>query len=162
MFVMDGVLLRRAMMPIELQVMWLRLLLVALGWRSFLFLVCSFVFNRGDGCAGRLALDGPLSIQESWLALGTRVSKILAQSILDVVGIITLNVLPCIALLAVYGVAIVLGEVADALDRVGLLVYNLTHRDDIAGGHHCRGGEGCVSGELGGGCERRQLVRHNL
>ena len=118
---------------VELQVGRFGLLLVALGRRPFRFPVCRFGF--GDWQSGRacfLSLDGLLDRQRSGLALDAGVREVVADSIVNLIRVVALDVLPRVALLAVNRVSIIVSIATDTLDRVRLLLYLLL-ADSILG-----------------------------
>lgn len=110
---------------VQLEVCWLWLLLVAFRRGSPRLLVLG-IFLRGAVLESSRALNGFLSIERTRLAVGARVGKVLAECLFLAVRVIALNVLPCITSLAVYRVSIIIRKVADALDRIRLLLNGLS------------------------------------
>jgi hypothetical protein len=117
---------------IERKITWLGFLLVALGRRSLGFLINVLGLHDGRPKPQR-ALNRLLAIQRSGLAVSTGVRKVLTDGFLPVLRVEAINVLPCVACLAVYRVAVVVGEIADTLDGVWLFLWRLHLVGDIVG-----------------------------
>ncbi len=112
---------------VQLQVCGLRFLLVALGRRSLGLLICRFRLYDGHRLSRPLTLDSALDVERPRLALVTRVREVFAIGLFDVVGVEALDVLPGIACLAVDRVSVIVREVANTLDGVGLFLNRRLH-----------------------------------
>jgi hypothetical protein len=121
---------------VQLQFDGLGLLLVALGGRSFGFLIGCLLRRRSGVIEPLCAFDSLLDIERTRLAIGTRVGKVLSERLLPAVWVEALDVLPRVAGFAVYRVSIIIREVADALDRVRLFLcrLNLSRRLGLGDG----------------------------
>ena len=89
---------------------------------SIAVIIAGFVMSLTSLSLGRVI---PIEVELSRVAVDTRVIKLCSRGILDPSGVEAFDVLPGIALLAVYGVAVVVGIVADALDSVRLFIDRL-------------------------------------
>jgi hypothetical protein len=89
------------------------------------------------------------------------VCEVGAERIFDGVWIIALDMLPCFACLAEYRVSIIVSEVADTLDGVGLFVYSLLLSSNISIWDGARKRERRLTRKRDRRGQRRQLVCHN-
>lgn len=138
------------------------LLLVAFGRRT----LSLFIRRLGHDWNGRfcfLSLDCCLSIVRSGIAIDARVSKVCAERILNFIGVVALNVLPCFARLAKDRVSIIVRIIAYTLDCVGLFLYSILfpYYAISKGGGTEVSGEG-LTREHDRRRQRRRLVCHNL
>lgn len=120
-----------------------RFLLVALRRSCSLgLLVASFVYDLSSARCS-LMFCRLLSVEaRPWIAVTAEVVKVLSRGGLTIARIVAFDVLPRVALLAVYCIAIVVCKVADALDCVWLFIDRFGHRS--IGGR--RKGVGCSIG----------------
>jgi len=112
------------MVAIGLDIRRPRLLLVALGWRALRLLLIHIVRRFVLPCLS-LSLRSLPSVQGPRLTIDTEVGEIISRSYLDHAVIEALDVLPRIALFAVYRRTVVVCEIAYALDRVRLFIDGL-------------------------------------
>jgi hypothetical protein len=110
-------------MALQLQFGWFRFLLVTLGWRSFGLSVRYLLLHNGHSQARSLSLSRFLRIEESRFAIDTRVSEVFPKGVFDVAGVIAHDVLPCLASFAKDRLSVIVREVANTLDRVGLFFF---------------------------------------
>jgi hypothetical protein len=109
---------------VQLEFVGLRFLLLVLGWRPLWLFVGRLFMNNGMSEA-LSSLYCSLSVKGARLALGARVCKGIAISLFAIVGVKAVDMLPCIACLAVDRVSVIVREVADTLDGVRLLFHRL-------------------------------------
>lgn len=102
---------------------WLRFLLVALGWSLFALVLCGGLLLSFGGVAttSGLVLLGSLNIERSGVAAMAAMIEVIAGGILGVVWVEAFDMLPCLAVVAKDGIAIVVSIGADAVDRVVLV-----------------------------------------
>jgi hypothetical protein len=96
------------------------LFLLALGWRAFGCLTLRDFRVHAFGLPHNLALVGSLSIQHPRVAICACMGEVLSGHLRPIVRVITFDVLPRVALFAVYRVPVIVSEVANTLDRIWL------------------------------------------
>ncbi len=114
--------LGRSVHPVYVHFAELRLLLVALGWRSF-GLLFGLTLGGRRVLESQGSLNSLLSIEGPWFTLCARVNKVWTNCFLFVVGVKTFDVLPRIACLAKNRTSVIVREVTDTLDRVWLFFF---------------------------------------
>lgn len=74
------------------------------------------------GLPQNLAFVGSLSIQYSRVAVHAGVIEVVSGNLNPVVGIVTFDMLPCVAKVAVYRIPVIVSEVAYTFNRVWLFL----------------------------------------
>lgn len=88
--------------------------------------------------------------------------KVLSNGLLPVLGVEAVDVLPCVARLAVYCVSVIVGEVAYALDGIRLFLWHLDLVSDMIGNGWAPGREVVgLTGDCGLRRQRSWLVCHS-
>ena len=111
---------------------------------------------------GALALDRMLTVKRSRVAVGAGVVEVGAGGIVDAARVEALYMLPGIAGLAVDGVPIVVAVLADTLDGVRLLIYEVGAVGRIAGRGRGCGIERGLDGRRDLRRNREGIFGHNL
>jgi len=87
-----------------------------------------------------------ISVEGSRITIGAAVRKFISRSIPNSTWIEAFDVLPCVAVLAVYCGSVVFIEIANTFDGVRFFVYGLGHSERIVGRSRDRssGVEACL------------------
>ena len=119
----------------------LRFSFVAFGGRSFRPFVQGLRLC-GSAAKTQRSLDSLLAVERARFAFCTRVSEVFTNGLVPVVGVKAVDMLPRIARLAVDCVAIIVREVANTLDGVGLFFYRLNLLGDVIFDRRAQGQRG--------------------
>lgn len=98
-------------------VCWFGFLLIILRGRPFDFPLRRLC-RTGFTSSQLLSLIGTLAIKRSGLAINAGVSEVFSQGLVNSKGIVTFDMLPCIACFAINSVPVIVSEVTNTLDRV--------------------------------------------
>lgn len=119
---------------VHLNVGRFRFLFVTFRWWPLLFVVATAITDCFVLPLKSLSLGRVVPIERSRFAVCAGVVELVSRCIVNATGVIALDMLPCIACLAINGVSIVIGIVTNAFDRVGLLIYRFI--DERIGGRN--------------------------
>jgi hypothetical protein len=157
-----GVVVAGRWVAVQLEFVWFRLLLLALGWRTLGLLVCGLLLDHGHDMSRLLSLVCLLQIQRSGFAVDARMSKVFSKGIFEFIWVVALDVLPCVADLAIDRISVIVREVADTLDGVRFFLYRLLLVRDVLDRDGTLSRKSGLTGSHDLREQRRSPVCHNL